>query len=121
MPSYDDPFSDLDASEQEDEQKKPKSRPTKREDFEQPIELQRRDAARATGRGESVYHGNYYQLTTRLPEGLVDEIRRWAADLNMTQQDVQRYCFYRGLEALEEGERPEFEEVVVQKKLKRPE
>lgn len=39
----------------------------------------------------------------------------------MAQQDLQRYCFYRGLQALEQGDRPEVEEVVVRKKLKPPE
>ena len=65
-------------------------------------------------------HGQLYQLTTRLPLEVVDEIRQWAADLGMTQQDLQRYCFYRGLQALAAGERPEFEEVVVRRKLKPP-
>jgi hypothetical protein len=51
---------------------------------------------------------------------VVDELREWAAQLGMTQQDLQRYCFYRGLEALDAGERPEFEEVLVHRKLKRP-
>jgi hypothetical protein len=39
----------------------------------------------------------------------------------MTQQDLQRYCIYRGLQALVEGELPEIEEVVVRKKQKPPE
>ena len=116
--SYDDPFAGLEST----EPKKPKPRQTRKKDrFDQPLEVSRRDVFRATGTGGSVMHGKHYQLTTRLPLEIVDQIREWAADLGMTQQDLQRYCFYRGLQALDEGERPEFEEVVVRKKLKPPE
>ena len=116
--SYDDPFAGLDPA----EPKKPQRRQTrKKERFDQPLEVSRRDVFRATGTGGSVMHGKHYQLTTRLPLEIVDQVREWAADLGMTQQDLQRYCFYRGLQALDEGERPEFEEVVVRKKLKPPE
>lgn len=114
--SFDDPFAGL-----EEGQEKPKrSRPTPLEKFEQPIDVSKRDVYKATGTGGSVMHGRLYQLTTRLPLEVVDEVRQWAADLGMTQQDVQRYCFYRGLQALGEGEQPEFEEVVVRRKLKLP-
>jgi len=117
--SFDDPFSGLDPSEEEE---KPKSRraPTKKERFERPIDVSRKDVYKATGAGGSVMHGNYYQLTTRIHPDVVEELRNWADRLNMTQQDLQRYCFYRGIEALEEGERPEFEEVIVKRKLTRP-
>ena len=40
--------------------------------------------------------------TTRIDPDVVEQLREWADRLNMTQQDLQRYCFYRGLEALEE-------------------
>lgn len=117
---FEDPFAGLD-KEQDQPQKKPaRTRPTAADKFDQPLAVTRRDAFRATGTGGSVMHGQLYQLTTRLPLETVDEIRQWAADLGMTQQDLQRYCFYRGLQALEEGERPEFEEVVVRRKLKPP-
>ena len=68
----------------------------------------------------SAMHGQHYQLTTRLPPKVVAQIREWAATLEMSQQDLQRYCFYRGLQALAEGERPEFAEVVVRRRLKLP-
>lgn len=116
--SFDDPFAGM---EEENQSQPPKrSRPTPLDKFEQPIDVSRRDVYKATGTGGSVMHGQLYQLTTRLPLEIVDEIRNWAADLDMTQQDVQRYCFYRGLQALTEGERPEFEEVIVRRKLKLP-
>lgn len=118
--SFDDPFAGL---EQEPEEEKPKARrtPTKKDRFDRPIEVSRKDVYKATGTGRSVMHGNYYQLTTRIEPEVVEELRSWAEKLNMTQQDLQRYCFYRGLEALEIGERPEFGEIIVTKKLKRPE
>ena len=115
--SFDDPFAGVDPQ----DPKKKKPRPTKKENFDRPLDVSRREAFKATGTGGSAMHGDYYQLTTRLPLDIVEEIRAWAASLNMTQQDVQRYCFYRGLIALGEGERPEFEEVVVRKKLIPPE
>jgi hypothetical protein len=117
--SFDDPFAGL--GDAEPVKKPAKPRPRKKKDpFQQPLDVSRRDVFKATGTGGSVMHGKLYQLTTRLPLELVEELRSWAADLSMTQQDLQRYCFYRGLPALEDGERPEFEEVVVKKKLKRP-
>ena len=100
--------------------KSPAPRLTPANKFDQPLEVTRRDVYQATGTGKSVMHGQLYQLTTRLPLEVVEEIRQWAADLGMTQQDVQRYCFYRGLQALSTGERPEFEEVVIRRKLKPP-
>ncbi len=51
----------------------------------------------------------------------VAQVHERTSDLKMTQQDLQRYCFYRGLQALVEGERPEFEEVVIRKRLRTPE
>lgn len=115
--SFDDPFAGV-------EPQQPKKSPSpgrKKDKFDRPLGVSRRDAYKATGTGSSAMHGEYYQLTTRLPLEVVEQIREWAADLKMTQQDLQRYCFYRGLQALAGGERPEIEEVVVRKKLKPPE
>lgn len=114
--SFDDPFANV-------EPQTPKKAPRsgKKDKFDRPLDVSRRDAYKATGTGGSAMHGEYYQLTTRLPVDLVDQVRQWASDLKMTQQDLQRYCFYRGLQALGEGELPEVEEVVVRKKLKPPE
>lgn len=42
---------------------------------------------------------------------IVEQVRTWATELRLTQQDLQRYCFYRGLQALTEGGRPEVEKV----------
>ena len=112
--TFKDPFANIDSS------KKPASGGGQRKKGEFDAALKsvtRREASRATGRGKSAMHGKNYQLTTRVPMELVDELRDWAAQLGMTQQDVQRYCFYRGLQALNSGERPEVEEVVVRKRL----
>lgn len=115
--SYDDPFAGVEPQ----QPKKASARSKKKEPYDRPIDVTRRDAYKATGTGGSAMHGEYYQLTTRLPLDVVEQVRTWASDLKMTQQDLQRYCFYRGLQALEEGETPEFEEVIVRKKLKPPE
>lgn len=114
--SFDDPFANV-----EPVPKKAPDQGRKKDKFDQPLNVSRRDAYKATGTGGSVMHGDYYQLTTRLPVEIVDQVRDWASDLKMTQQDLQRYCFYRGLQALVDGERPEVEEVVVRKKFKPPE
>lgn len=115
--SFDDPFAGVEPQ----QPAKPPARRGKKNQFDQPLDISRRDAYKATGTGSSAMHGEYYQLTTRLPLDLVEQVRAWATDLRMTQQDLQRYCFYRGLQALLEGERPEVEEVIVRKKLKPPE
>jgi hypothetical protein len=119
--SFDDPFANVSPSATQTK-KQPKSQAkAKKGQFDQPLSsVSRRDAYKATGTGSSAMHGSHYQLTTRLPLEIVDELREWAAKLGMTQQDLQRYCFYRGLQSLEEGELPEYEEVVVTKKLKQP-
>ena len=116
---YNDPFADVEPTQPRRQQNRHSGR---RDDgYDQPLDdVSRKDVAKATGTGGSVMHGTKYQLTTRIPLELLEAIREWAAFLETTQQDLQRYCFYRGLLALEEGERPEFEEVVVRKKLKPP-
>ncbi len=115
--SFDDPFAGVEPQ----KPTKPTARRGKKIQFDQSLDISRRDAYKATGTGSSAMHGEYYQLTTRLPLDIVEQVRTWATELRMTQQDLQRYCFYRGLQALTEGERPEVEEVVVRKKLKPPE
>jgi hypothetical protein len=116
--SFEDPFANVDTAASPSKKETKSQAKTKKGQFDQPLSVSRRDAYKATGTGSSAMHGTHYQLTTRLPFEIVDELREWAAKMGMTQQDLQRYCFYRGLQALEEGERPEFEEVVVTKKLK---
>ncbi|MEW5985031.1 MAG: hypothetical protein AB1791_00190 [Chloroflexota bacterium] len=115
--SFDDPFAGVESS---SPKPSPGKGPSKKDKFDQPISISRREVYKATGTGSSAMHGKHYQLTTRLPLDLLDQLREWATTLDMTQQDLQRYCFYRGLQALAEGERPEFEEVIVTKKLKQP-
>ena len=85
--SFDDPFANV-------EPQKPKKQPVrgrKKDKFDQPLDVSRRDAYKATGTGGSAMHGEYYQLTTRLPVEIVEQVREWAAELKMTQQDLQRY------------------------------
>jgi hypothetical protein len=118
--SFDDPFAGMESAKPEPKKPRTGQGKARKDRFDKPIQVFRRDVYKATGTGSSAMHGNHYQLTTRLPPELVDELREWATKIGMTQQDLQRYCFYRGLQALPEGERPEFEEVVVRRKLKLP-
>jgi hypothetical protein len=118
--SFEDPFAGIESKPVEKKVGGRKMPAKKTDTFQAPLAVTRQDAIKATGVGKGIMHGKQYQLTTRIPIEVVDELREWAANLGMTQQDLQRYCFYRGLEALEAGERPEFEEVLVQRKLKRP-
>ncbi len=115
--SFDDPFSTLQPTLEKKEAPRSKS---KKDKFDAPLVVSRREVYQATGTGQSAMHGTQYQLTTRVSFELLDLLKEWAAKLGVTQQDLQRYCFYRGIQSLEEGERPEFEEVVVTKKLKQP-
>jgi hypothetical protein len=117
--SFNDPFADVENA-PPSSQSKPRPAKSGKKQFDQPLNVSKRDVYKATGTGGSAMHGAQYQLTTRLPLEIVERLREWAAQLNMTQQDLQRFCFYHGLRALETGERPEFEEVVVTKKLKQP-
>lgn len=113
--SFDDPFATLQSEPEKKETPQSKSKKGK---FDAPLTVSRREVYQATGTGQSAMHGTQYQLTTRVSFELLDELKEWATKLGMTQQDLQRYCFYRGIQSLEEGERPEFEDVVVTKKLK---
>lgn len=117
--SFDDPFANLEPT--NTPAKPGKTRTNRKDKFDQPLTLTRREAFKATNTGNSAIHGKFYQLTTRVPFEMMDALREWAAYLGTSQQDLQRYCFYRGLQALQQGERPEFEEVVIKKKLKMPE
>lgn len=79
------------------------------------------DANRAAG-GNAGMHGRKYQMTVRL-EGetaidVLNEIKRWADELGTFQDDVKRWCFMRGLEALRDGERPQVEQQPVKRKLR---
>ena len=118
--SFEDPFAGIEQKLPEKTVKKKKTPAKTKSTFQAPLAVSRQDALKATGTGKGIMHGKLYQLTTRIPIDVVDELREWAAQLGMTQQDLQRYCFYRGLDALKTGERPEFEEVLIQRKLKRP-
>ncbi len=79
------------------------------------------DVNRAAG-GNAGRHGKRYQMTVRL-EGetagdILTEIRQWADELGTYQDDVKRWCFMRGLEALREGERPQTEPQPAKRKLR---
>jgi hypothetical protein len=96
-------------------------RPKKREFGNAVAQVTSQDVNRAAG-GNAGRHGKRYQMTVRL-EGdaaldILAEIRQWANELNTYQDDIKRWCFMRGLEALREGERPEVEQETVKRKLR---
>jgi hypothetical protein len=54
------------------------------------------------------YHGQYRQVTLRLRPETVREVEEWAAQLGISNlAALQRYIIWRGLKALQDGERPE--------------
>ncbi|MCP4425127.1 MAG: hypothetical protein GY803_11585 [Chloroflexi bacterium] len=53
------------------------------------------------------YHGKYRQITMRLRPEVAREMEDWATRLNVSKAALQRYVIWRGLQALEDGERPE--------------
>lgn len=74
---------------------------------------------KATDSGKSIKHGRYKQLTFRLPPDYLDEIARWAETLGVSQEDAKRWIVARGIQALNEGERP-VSEVVTTRIIKMP-
>ena len=87
----------------------PPARPARNRTFDDGLAgATRGQAARATGR-KSVARGQYVQLTFRLPEEFLTQISRRAAELGVTQEDMKRWLVWRGLQALDEGERPAVE------------
>ncbi len=110
--AFDNPFGD--ATDNPPKKKRRKRTP----EFAQPLNVSPERVREATGTGRSRKHGKFMQLTFRLPEEDVKAVGEWAEFLGMSKEDVKRYIVWRGLLALEEGERPEFDVVEV-KKLKR--
>lgn len=74
----------------------------------------RRQAARASGR-RSATRGSYVQLTFRLPDEAVARIGRLATEAGVSQEDLKRWLVWRGLQAWDEGERPDVDAEVIRK------
>lgn len=55
-------------------------------------------------------HGQYKQANFKLKPEVLDEIDVWAERLKVNKSQLKRYLAWRGLQALEEGERPEYTE-----------
>jgi hypothetical protein len=64
-------------------------------------------AQKATGQTAGM-HGNYKQANFKLKPEVLDQIDIWADRLNVNKSQLKRYLTWRGLRALEEGERPEY-------------
>ncbi len=70
-----------------------------------------RQVARATGRPHRT-HGDYVQLTFRLPDEVVRQIETMAREAGVTKEDMKRWIVLQGVQAWKRGERPELEEIV---------
>lgn len=67
-----------------------------------------RAATGKKGKKDNRYHGQFRQVTLRLRPETVREIEEWATRLDVSNQAaLQRYIIWRGLKALQDGERPE--------------
>lgn len=62
---------------------------------------------KASGEKDGRYHGQYRQVTLRLRPEVVRDIEEWAIKLKVDKAALQRFIVWRGVQALEAGERPE--------------
>lgn len=104
-----DPFADINAQDVV-VRESPKSKRAKYQNPTSAAPVSRLDAQRATGNNRGM-HGNYKQANFKLKPEVLDEIDLWAERLGVNKSQLKRYLAWRGLQALEEGERPEYAEV----------
>ena len=78
---------------------------------------QRQKTARATGVKDSRRAGQYKQLTFRLPDEVVEEIRYIARAEGLSIEETKRWIVYMGLGLYEQGERPVLDEEVVRRQV----
>lgn len=70
-------------------------------------EISRAQTQKATGDSAGM-HGFYKQANFRLKPETLDEIDQWAKELRCNKSQLKRYLAWRGLQALRDGERPEY-------------
>lgn len=100
------PFSDVDIrSVPPPRELKPKKGQYRSPDAETPVT--RAAAQKATGQTAGM-HGNYKQANFKLKPEVLDQIDSWSERLNVNKSQLKRYLTWRGLQALEAGERPEY-------------
>jgi hypothetical protein len=100
-----DPFSGIDTGNVPI--REPKKSKTKYNQPTTTIPVTRVDGQRATGETAGM-HGQYKQANFKLKPEVIDQIDEWARQLNVNKSQLKRYLTWRGLQALNEGERPEY-------------
>ncbi len=108
-----DPFADVNAEQVE---MKPSPKKKGRVFKQAAAGVSRLDTQVATGTNTGM-HGQYKQANFKLRPEVVDQIDEWARRLGVNKSQLKRYLAWRGLQALEDGERPEYSGENVQRDL----
>jgi hypothetical protein len=80
-------------------------------------EISATEAAKATGSKSMA--GQYKRYTVYLSPETIQHFKRMAKSLELSQAEAARWVFQYMLEEFDNGVRPEMEEVVVRRRLKR--
>lgn len=114
---FDDPLAAMNQAREEAET--PKKRP-KRQEYDEPLRaVDRRQAAKASGK-DSLTAGQYVRRQFTFLPAQLDKLAEVADELNLSQNAAARWLIDVGLEAYMNGERPDIEvvEVRAQPRLK---
>ena len=77
----------------------------------------RRAAAKATGKKDGTWAGEYYRRSFPIHPDTLEEMATWSGKLGISQNDLVRWFIDHGLDALKKGERPAIEDVVVRRRI----
>lgn len=104
----DDPFANISGADKEI--RKPAKRKSGKPDYQKAApDITRKQTQQATGDNAGM-HGFYKQANFRLKPEVLDEIDQWAKELRCNKSQLKRYLAWRGLQALRDGERPDYAE-----------
>lgn len=102
----DSPFDNIDLTAVE--KKAPPSAKKGKDKFNRAAEgVSRQETQKATGDNAGM-HGSYKQANFKLKPEVIDQIDEWAVALNCNKSQLKRYLTWRGLQALQAGERPDY-------------
>lgn len=100
------------------EEAAPPKRRTRRQQFNTGLEdVSHSQAAKATGSKSMA--GQYKRYTVYLSPEMIAEFKSMSQAIGLSQAEAARWVFQYMLEEFENGVRPETEEVVVRRRLKR--
>lgn len=79
----------------------------------------RRSAGKAVGKkdGGSTWAGEYYRRSFPILPDVLDDVAKWANKLRISQNELVRWIFDHGIEALNSGTKPPIEDVVVRRRV----